>query len=60
VNTSENKLKDRIGKCRCGHSGDASDSDHVDVTTLGFVQRGHGHCTKCTCKQFTWVGLMEK
>ena len=45
--------------CRCGHTGDGGNSAHLDT-----LQKGHGPCTDCTCKQFTWqsftVQMMAK
>lgn len=49
----------RIGLCRCGHTGDAVDTDHVDHVLAGMTVVGHGQCTKCCCQQFTWVGFAE-
>tara|TARA_B100000949_G_scaffold202524_1_gene191066 strand:+ start:126 stop:338 length:213 start_codon:yes stop_codon:yes gene_type:complete len=37
--------------CECKHFGGMSpNSSHVDR-----FQAGHGACTECDCKQFTWV-----
>ncbi len=49
---SEYTEEKRIGKCLCGHSGDAPFSDHEDTV----LEPGHGACKLCDCKQFTWVG----
>jgi len=38
-------------KCSCGHLR----SDHEDTFSIG-----HGRCTKCSCKQFTWIGWVTK
>ncbi len=46
--------KEKVGKCACGHSGDAQFSDHEDR-----VQFGHGACKLCDCEQFTWVGWIR-
>mgnify|MGYP001564770319 CR=1 FL=1 len=35
--------------CSCGHYR----SHHND--NLGGLAVGHGNCTECGCKQFTWI-----
>lgn len=35
--------------CRCGHTGDGKQSEHVDG-----AQPGHGACLECACEKFTW------
>jgi len=37
------KVKDEM--CYCGHLK----SEHNDI-----YAKGHGSCTKCNCKKFTW------
>jgi hypothetical protein len=37
--------------CRCGHTGDGG-GDH-GLNRFG-VAPGHGACTKCPCRQFSW------
>jgi hypothetical protein len=32
--------------CNCGHQR-STHLDHFDI--------GHGQCTKCNCRKFTWV-----
>ena len=39
-------------KCRCG----CMRSEHAASNSL---IRGHGHCLRCDCKQFTWAGFVE-
>jgi len=53
---SEKKPKKPIGICRCGHTGDAFDSQHADTS----LENGHGPCLICDCPQFTWVGWQTK
>ena len=37
--------------CECKHFGGMSpNSSHVDK-----IQAGHGACSECDCRQFTWV-----
>ncbi len=47
--------KEKIGKCACGHSGDAPYSDHENTP----YAQGHGKCILCDCEQFTWVGWIR-
>jgi hypothetical protein len=37
--------------CRCGHTGDAENTEHQDT-----FQPGHGRCKICECIKFTWTG----
>ena len=41
--------------CICGHTGDGSDSDHMDL-----LSKGHGPCRECDCQRFTWAGFTQK
>lgn len=51
-----NGTKDRVGKCKCGHSGDAAFTQHQN-TGLEF---GHGPCVECNCRKFTWAGWIDQ
>jgi hypothetical protein len=39
--------------CRCGHTGDGEGSEH-SALVIGLGE-GHGSCSKCGCKKFTWA-----
>lgn len=45
--------------CECDHTGDGTNSQHADKTSLissNELSVGHGECTVkgCDCVQFTW------
>ena len=42
--------------CTCGHLG-GHICNGVHTTNL---QEGHGECTLCECRQFTWSGYMHR
>jgi hypothetical protein len=44
--------------CECGHLGGFS-LDNVNSHVPNF-QKGHGKCIECDCKQFTWVGFVDR
>jgi hypothetical protein len=41
--------------CKCGHTGDGSNSEHTEGEQG--VAPGHGHClvNRCKCSKFTWA-----
>ncbi len=48
-------MNKKVGKCSCGHSGDAPYSDHENTP----YAQGHGKCILCDCEKFTWVGWID-
>ena len=42
--------------CSCGHFGGMSENGEHKT----HFQKGHGSCSQCDCKQFTWVGFHDK
>ena len=51
------KLMDtKYEMCSCGHFGGHSPREQH----LPRFVKGHGSCTDCNCKQFTWVGFCDE
>ncbi len=59
-----NDFKGPKSVCTCGHTGDGEGSDHLDFIVVergggikvkfDLPDKGHGCCSKCTCRQFIW------
>lgn len=45
-----------LGRCDCGHSGGALNSQH---SRRMYGAAGHGPCKKCDCPQFTWAAWIR-